>query len=220
MQDIYSKFTDFKSFEVSFVDSHKEPHRNLCTVKSIENNRIVLMANNHDNKNIFPNVDQELQLHICTDQGIYSAKSKLLSITGGLLSTEYTISYPSHSKHSQRREYFRADISVPFKMKVHKNNDINDFFFVDGSSRNICGKGMSFISDKPFMDASAIEVALFFDNHEIVTTAELVYAQPLRTSGAPKFVNAFTFTNIAVRNIEFIIKKCFFYQLDLRKNLI
>lgn len=221
MPDIFNKFRDFKTFEVSFINKEKELHRLFCTVKSIENNRIVLNANNQTNKNIFAQVGDEIQLHIYTETGVYSAKSRMLLVSKGLISTEYIISYPSHSRHSQRREYFRAEIPVKFKMKVYQNEDINDFFFIEGTTRNICGKGMSYLSDTPLIEASTIETELFFEDNVIVDTmASLVYTQPTVVDGRRTFVNAFVFTNILKKDTEFIIKKCFLHQLDLKRRRI
>lgn len=220
MQDIYNKFREFKSFEITFVNQDRELQRLFCTVKSIENNRIILGANNQTNRNIFASVGDELQLHIYTEQGVYSAKSRMLLVTKGIISTEYVISYPSHSKHSQRREYFRAEIPAPFKMKVFQSYDVNDFVLIDKKARNICGKGMSYLSERPFTDYSSIELEIFFENRVIATSADLVYTQPTTINGRPYFINAFTFTDILKGDIEFLIKQCFFHQLDLRRKSI
>lgn len=220
MVDIYNQFKDFKSFEVAFTNGDGILQKIFATVKSIENDRLVIIANNEGNKNIFANVDDELTLYIYTENGIYSSTSKIFERTKGLITTEYVISYPAHSKHSQRREYFRAEIPVKFEMVIYTDNTYTEQTLLKGTTRNICGKGMSFLSNKPFIDYKALELELSFEDRTVKTSAELVYSQTLKLNGKPIFVHAFTFTDISQKNIDFIVKKCFLYQLDLRKKPI
>jgi len=220
IQDVFNQFRDFKSFEVAFYNQDKELQKLYCTVKSIENNRIVLNANNNTNKNIVASVGEDLQLHIYTENGIYSAKSKVILVSKGLINTEYIISYPANSKHSQRREYFRAEIPLKFNMKVFPSENSDKFFAIDGTTRNVCGKGMSFISDKLFLECEKIEVELAFDEKVVKTSAQLVYSKKIVIQDHSKFIHAFMFTDISKKDIEFIIKKCFLHQLDLRKKSI
>lgn len=228
MVDIYNQFKDFKSFEVVFLNSEKELQKLFCTVKSIENNRIFINANNQQNKNMFANIGDDLTLHIYTENGIYSASSKVLLVSKGIVNTEYVISYPENSKHSQRREYFRADLAIDFSMNVFENIEPESatnhqkqiVFVVDSKTRNICGKGMSYMSDKPFPEATMIELSLHFKEKTVSTSASLVYSKQIVVNNRPKFIHAFTFTDIAKKNIDFIVKKCFLHQLDLRRRMV
>lgn len=216
MVDIYNQFKDFKSFEVVFVDKEQQLQKLFCTVKRIENNRIVLNANNQKNENVYAEVGDELKLHIYTENGIYSASSKVLLATKGIIGTEYIIAYPANSKHSQRREYFRADLIIDFNMNIASENK-DETITISGKTKNICGKGMSFISDKPFPDYNTINLTLLFKEKQIETHASLVYSKPIVIDNRQRFVHAFTFTNISKMDIDFIVKKCFLHQLDLRK---
>lgn len=219
MVDIYNQFKDFKSFEVSFLSSENELQRLLCTIKSIENNRIILDANNQKNKGVFANVGDELKLHIYTENGIYSATSKVLLVTKGILNTEYIIAYPANSKHSQRREYFRAEKMVNFSMELQTKDTAQNSITIEGLTKNICGKGMSYVSNAPFEDYESIEITLNFEEFAIETSASLVYSKQIIINDKPKFIHAFTFTNISQKNIDFIVKKCFLHQLDLKKKM-
>lgn len=214
MVDIYNQFRDFKSLEVVF-SLNGEPQKIFCSVKSIEHDRIILAASNQQNKNIFAIEGSDLKLHLFTENGIYSAVSKILSINKGLKVTEYAAAYPINSKHSQRREFFRADLHIDFKMTV-KNENIQDEV-IKASTKNICGKGMSFVSEKPFSEYSSIKLELNFAKKNITTDASLVYSKQIVVDNSPLFVHAFTFTNISSRDIDFIVKKCFLHQLSLRK---
>ena len=220
MNDIYNQFTDFKSFEVVFIDNNGNPQKIFCAVKRIGNDNIVLSSNNEQNKNIFAKTGDELKLHVYTDNGIYSATSKVLNLEKGIINTEYVIVYPTNSKHSQRREYFRADMKVKFKMNVVTNNEKNESFTITSETRNICGKGLSFISNEDFPNYDSAEIELFFDEKIITTSANFVYSKQIVSGNHPKFILAFMFRNISVRDIDFIVKKCFLYQLEERKKHI
>lgn len=216
MLDFYNQFKDFKAFEIAFLNSKKELQKLLCNIKSIESNRIVLNANNQKNKNIFAEVGDELKLHIYTENGIYSATARVLLVTRGLVSTEYIISYPANSKHSQRREYFRAEIPVKFILTVFPENNAEPYV-IEATAQNVCGKGMSYIAQAPFPDYYSLELEMFFEERSIKTSAELVYTRPVQIGGIPHFINAFTLTSISKRDIEFIVKQCFLHQLHLKK---
>lgn len=218
MLDFYNQFKDFKAFEVAFFNENNELQKLVCTIKSIENAKIIILANNQKNKNVFANLGTDLKLHIYTDNGIYSATSKVLLVNKGLINTEYAISYPSKSKHSQRREYFRADLKIDFKMIVTLPKT-GQYETIEGVTWNICGKGMSFLSSTPFLEYDTISAELYFSDRTVQTHAELVYTRQIVAEGKVQFVNAFTFTTISKRNIEFIVKKCFLHQLNLKKRV-
>lgn len=219
MADFYNEFKDFKSFEVVFRNPDGELQKIFCTVKSIEHDRIILDANNQKNKGIFAQQGDDFNLHIYTENGIYSATSKIMQVTKGTVNTEYVIAYPANSKHSQRREYFRADISAPFKLHIQMADE-SKTIVITSKTKNICGKGMSYVSDTVFPAHKLIEVELFFLDKVIKTQAELVYSKQIVINNRPKFIHAFTFTTINKNGIDFIVKKCFLHQLDLRKKLM
>lgn len=215
--DIYEQFKDFKAFEVVFLDEENQPRKIFCTVKSIENDNIILDANNEKNDNLIAQIGTELKLHIYTENGIYSATSKVLSLTKGLMNTEYIISYPTNSKHSQRREYFRADMDIEFKMQITTNSEPKETFHIAAKTRNICGKGMSFVYDREFSAYSSAQIELLFREKSIRTSASLVYSKQIVMGSKPKYILAFNFNDISSKDIDFIVKKCFLYQLEVRK---
>lgn len=219
MADIYDQFKDFKSFEVTFYNDNNELQKMFCNVKSIENSSIIIDADNAQNKNVFAKVGDDLKLYIYTENGIYSATSKVLLANKGVFVTEYIISYPANSKHSQRREYFRADLNINFKMNVSmaSDSDSSSDFVIKSNTRNICGKGMSYLADSQFPEYDVIAIDLFFNEKTVNTLAKLVYSKQIIVGNKPKFIHAFTFTNIFPKDIDFIVKKCFLHQLDLRK---
>lgn len=216
MVDIYEQFRDFKSFEMTFENENGEEQKLFCNVKSVDNRALVIEADNKLNKNVHADVNDELRLHIYTDNGIYSADSKILEVTKQDKLTEYVIDYPSNSKHSQRREYFRADLTVDFKMDIKLPEGPEANKLVKATTKNICGKGMSYVADKPFCEYDSIKLDLLFEK-EIKTSARLVYSKQIIVNNRPKYIHAFTFIDISQKDIDFIVKKCFLFQLDMRK---
>lgn len=215
MVDIYEQFRDFKSFEVTFVNEKGETQKLFCNVKSVDNHALVIESGNNLNKNVHADVNTALKLYIYTDNGIYSAESKVIEVTKHDKLTEYVIDYPANSKHSQRREYFRADLTVDFKMDIKLPEGTSKH--VDSTTKNICGKGLSYIADKPFPEYDSIKIDLLFGEKEIKTAARLVYSKQIVVNNRPKYVHAFTFTDISQKDIDFIVKKCFLFQLEMRK---
>lgn len=217
MLDIYNQYKDFKSFEVVFTSKGRELQKIFCSVKSIENNRIIIDANNKQNNNVIGNVGDDLKLYIYTESGVYTSTSKVILVTKGILNTEYVISYPANSKHSQRREYFRADLNIDFQMNILPKDETQPHIVIDSKTRNMCGKGMSYVSNEEFPEYDMIDLTLFFKEKAINTIAKLVYSKEAIIGHNKKFIHAFTFSNISQKNIDFVVKKCFLHQLDLKK---
>ncbi len=217
MVDIYEQFRDFKSFEMTFTDGNGEEQKLFCNVKSVDNRALIIEADNKLNKKVHADVNDELKLHIYTDNGIYSADSKVLEVTKQDKSTEYVINYPSNSKHSQRREYFRAELTVDFSMDIKLPEDSGANKLINATTKNICGKGMSYVADKPFCEYDSIKLDLLIEEKEIKTSARLVYTKQIVVNNRPKYIHAFTFIDISQKDIDFIVKKCFLFQLEMRK---
>lgn len=217
MVDIYEQFRDFKSFEMTFENENGEVQKLFCNVKNVDNRALVIESDNKLNKKVHADVNNELKLYIYTDNGIYSADSKVLEVTKQDKLTEYVIDYPSNSKHSQRREYFRAELTVDFKMDIKPLDDSCENKHIDSTTKNICGKGMSYVADKPFCEYDSLKIDLLFEEKEIQTSARLVYTKQIVVNNRPKYIHAFTFIDISQKDIDFIVKKCFLFQLEMRK---
>lgn len=217
MLDIYNQFKDIKSFEISFTDKYKEIQTLFCSVKSIESSNIVVDVNRKQNRNITASEGDELKLHIYTEGGVYSAASVVLEANQGVINTEYVISYPANSKHYQRREYFRAEMAIDAKIAVLTDAAHSQDFIIDVKTKNICGKGMSYVSDLPFLEHDAIGISLLFKDKTIDTFAKLVYTRELLVNYQTRYVHAFSFKTISQKDTDYIVKQCFLHQLELRK---
>lgn len=216
MVDIYRDYKDFKAFEVTFQRDEGQKHL-FCNVVSIENDSFIIDAENEKNKNVFASVGDNIKLYIYTESGIYSAESRVLKVEKGLLSSKYTIEYPANTKHSQRREYYRADMAVETKIHVTPCDDSALGVTFEAKTRNICGKGMSVVLNEEIPPNSEILVQLIFSEKKISTNASLVYSKQIVEGNHPKFIHAFHFPDLSQKDVDFIVKKCFLYQLELRR---
>jgi c-di-GMP-binding flagellar brake protein YcgR len=215
--DINNEFKDIKSFELTVNNSNNEIKRIFCNVIKIKNNQLILESDNKKNMNIFLSVGDKANLHIYTKNGVYSAVSIIISVKKERFSTNYIIQYPKDVKHSQKREYFRTDLEITFKMKILQNNEKDNFFIIESKTLDICAKGISYISSTPFPENTSIKLRLFFKEKIIKTFAQLVYSSQIVINNELKFIHGLALTMISQKDMDFIGKKCFLYQLDLKK---
>ena len=173
----------------------------FCTIYYVENEKLTVFF---DKQTELP--EKEIEINIYSQDGIYNATSRILSSNYLNETTFYMLSFPSNIKHSQRREYLRADIEADFAMKVMF--DGQEFEKIISTTKNICAKGLAFVADKQMGAYTELEIALFLAGKEINTKAELVYCTPIRIGNSFKFLTAVTFTNISKEEMNFITLQC------------
>ena len=173
----------------------------FCTIYYVENEKLTVFF---DKQTDLP--EKELEINIYAQDGIYNATSRILSSNYLNETTFYMLSFPSNIKHSQRREYLRADIETDFAMKVYF--DGQEIEKIISTTKNICAKGLAFIADRQMGAYSNLEVDLFLAGKEIKTQAELVYSTPIRVDNTFKFLTAVTFTSISKEEMNFITLQC------------
>ena len=173
----------------------------FCTIYYVDNEKITVFF---DQQTDLP--EKEIQINIYAEDGIYSATSRILSSNYLNETTFYMLSFPSNIKHSQRREYLRADIETDFALIVtFDGQEVNKII---STTKNICAKGLAFIADKQLGPYSSLQVDLFLAGKEIKTNAELVYSTPIRMDNTFKFLTAVTFTTISKEEMNFITLQC------------
>lgn len=173
----------------------------FCTIYYVENDKLMVFFDKHTE---LP--EKEIEVNIYAEDGIYSATSRILSSNYLNETTFYMLSFPSNIKHSQRREYLRADIETDFALKVMLEG--TQVEKIISTTKNICAKGLAFVSDKQMSAYSNLEVDLFLAGKEIQTNAELVYSMPIRVDNTFKFLTAVTFTTISKEEMNFITLQC------------
>ncbi len=210
MADIFEEYKNLKSFEVEFFDEIYL-HRIICKIKNIEPDRMLIVSENSKTGDNKPKVGTNLTLNVYSENGIYNSLSRVIDVKEEGDTTVYAISFPSQNKVTQRREYFRANLKIPYVMNVRRK-DKNDL--LEGLTINICGKGICIQTSKPFLPYDNIDLLLNFKNKSISTGAEYVYTRTSAENGRPAFQHAFVLTTIAQEDIDFIVGQCFLYQLS------
>ena len=173
----------------------------FCTIYYVENEKLTVFF---DKQTELP--EKEIQINIYAQDGIYSATSRILSSNYLNETTFYMLSFPSNIKHSQRREYLRADIETDFSLTISFEGTQVDKII--STTKNICAKGLAFVADKQMHAYTNIEVELFLEGKVIRTHAELVYSNPIRVNNTFKFLTAVTFTDISKEEMNFITLQC------------
>ena len=173
----------------------------FCTIYYVENDKLTVFF---EKQTALP--EQEIEINIYAADGIYNAASRILSSNYLNETTFYMLSFPSNIKHSQRREYLRADIQTDFALTIEFEGTQVDKIIA--TTKNICAKGLAFVADKQMSAYTKLEVDLFLAGKEIKTAAELVYSNPIRVDNTFKFLTAVTFTTISKEEMNFITLQC------------
>ena len=175
--------------------------RHFCTIYYVENDEITVFL---DTGKDLP--ECEIEINIYAPDGIYNAKSEILS--GNYLGEKvfYKLSFPTNIKHSQRREYLRADIETPFHLLI-KDGDEKPIM-VESITKNICAKGLCFVSDRLITSYSKLSVEMLLNGKMVKTGAELVWSNPVRMDNTFKFMTALTFVDISKEDMDFVAKEC------------
>lgn len=177
----------------------------FCTIYYVENDKLTVFF---DKQTELP--EKEIEINIYAQDGVYNATSRILSSNYLNETTFYMLSFPSNIKHSQRREYLRADIETDFAMTVEFEGTQVDRIIA--TTKNICAKGLAFISDKQMNAYTKLDIELFLAGKQINTHAELVYSNPIRINNSFKFLTAVTFTDISKEEMNFITLQCMKYK--------
>jgi len=210
MADFLEEYKNLKSFEVEFFDD-VYMHRIMCKIKNIEPDRMLIVSENSKTGAVKPKIGTNLTLNVYSENGIYNSLSRVIDVKEDGDFTVYSIAYPSQNKMTQRREYFRANLKIPFFMTVKRKDKTE---IIEGETVNICGKGICIQNNKPFLPYENINININFKNNVINTDAEYVYSRPVADNGRPAFQHAFMLTTIEQKDIDFIVGQCFLYQLS------
>lgn len=210
MSDIFEEYKNLKSFEVEFFDN-EFMHRIMCKIRNIEPDKMLIVSENSKTGDVKPKVGTNLALNVYAENGIYNSISRVLDVQESDNETIYAISYPAQNKMTQRREYFRADLKINYKLSVKRGDKVD---VLEGETTNICGKGICIRNTKPFLTYDKIDVELNFKNRAVHSNAEYVYSRTSFDGGKPSFLHAFMLTNIEQKDVDFIVGQCFLYQLS------
>ena len=177
------------------------------TITSVIGDRVTIVSEQKINN---LKIGQPIEVNTYSENGVYSGQSQLISYSSDINKRSFIINYPKEIKHSQRREYLRANINANFELTITNDNGQE---IISGKTRDICGKGISFFYEKPLSQFSKYNVKIKLKGKEIISNCQLVYTRVTIEKGKPKFVNAFVLTGIITDDIKFLVDECISHHL-------
>ena len=146
-------------------------------------------------------------LYVHTDDGVYNIECEVLDFGDDYCK----LSMPTVMKHSQRREFLRANLQLKAILNFRNRDYENETREI--KTMNACGRGICFDSKEDLSYAKDIAVELFLSDKIVETDAEIVYVKPVEKHDGLVFLTALTFTTISDSDINAIVRECFLYKL-------
>ena len=172
-----------------------------CTIYYIESDIVTVIA---DENIELP--EQNIDINIYAEDGVYNAVSRIVSNSELNGQYFYRLSFPVNIRYSQRREFLRANIETDFVLSIKLDGE--EVERIESKTKNICAKGLCFVSNKQIKTFSSIDVILFLDGKEISSKGQVVYSNPVRIDHTFKFLTAVTFIDITQEEMNFITLQC------------
>jgi c-di-GMP-binding flagellar brake protein YcgR len=220
MVDIYNYLIESKKIEVIYKDQAGIPYQLSSQINKLADDRILIAPPETKGKAVNIEDGTKIKIIICTEQGIFSGYSTVMSKKLYEEMPGLWISFPYNSQHCQRREYLRAPIHVEFELNIFKDRDRQDQIVKKYITKSLSGKGLNFISDAPLVDYYDIQCKIFLnDNHEPIESAcEHIYSKKINIMGEDKYQHALAFSTISEHDVDRLVKICFKYQIEQRRN--
>ena len=185
-----------------------------CLIKKIDDDYVEFIGVSDYSEQV--SLGALVDIRIYSADGVIYSSATLLRITKIKDKPVYMTTYPERYDQTQKRQYYRADLHLPITLLTVLNN--GSVKQTNATTKNISGRGMCFISlDAKFPDFYSITVNIKFPNRAIVTTAEHVYTNPVTYKGSILYIHAFKFLKIEPEEINYIVKECFLYQLESKR---
>lgn len=151
--------------------------------------------------------DEVINIHVYTADGIYHIESKVLNFGDDYCK----ISLPIVMRHSQRREFLRADLNL--KAVIDYRNNEYEPKTLEIETVNVCGRGICFNSKEDISRAKDMSVEIILQDRIVESKAEVVYSKPIQEPNGMVFLTALVLTSISDQNINALVRECFLYKL-------
>lgn len=150
---------------------------------------------------------EKINIHVYTDEGIYSIESDVIDFGDDYC----VISMPTVLKHSQRREFLRANLEL--KVLLSFRNENYELEHHEIKTINVCGRGICFNFKENISKIKDAHVEIFLSEQIVETDAEIVYVRPSNTEEGLMFFVAMMLTTISNQDTNAIVRECFLYKL-------
>lgn len=220
MSGIYEYLNELRKIELEVKGPNEEQLVLRSYIKSVLDDKILIDAPSKKNVNYNIPDGKEIEIIIQGEDGVYSGTCTVIGKEISGISGIW-ISHPLNSKRVQRREYVRVELDLSIAISLIKTADNEDKDTFDVKVQNINGKGFSFLSNKPLNAYYDIfcQFKLNDGNDQIIKTrCEHIYSDVKMVHAEMLYKHALAFIDLDDNSTERIVKECFKYQLDERKN--
>lgn len=180
--------------------------------KTYEKNIILSIPTSKEKKFDYRN-GKEMTAFLYTKGGIF----KLNVILGYLYKDSCSVVLIENKERIQRRQYIRVPLHIKYKLRLFCEYGSDT---IEGNAKNISGKGLNANLRKDISNYPKIEATLFFEEKKITTMARIVKIREVSNKGTRFYNTSFEFLTINEKEIDFIVKKCFEYEILERKKLL
>ena len=195
--------------------SYKDNEESFCTVKA-EIKKIdskFLLANVKFQADLSIEIPQEIFLNFICNDGIYYAKTSLLSLKNDAPYTIFYIKTPEIVEHQQKREFFRVKAQYDCVYSIKNNGVISEY---KTQTADISAGGVSIILATEEQAQKITEITLRINNTPITARVTYVRSTPV----ADTMKASFKFDKISETNREFITQACFQKQMEERRKIL
>ena len=212
--DLINDGSDVKFARLLFNKGTDDALSFNCLIKDIEQEYINFVATSDYTDQV--QAGAPLEVRIYSQSGIVKAEATLLKTYKQNSTLCYTTTYPTPFEHTQKREYYRADIHIPVKLLILlQNGQVKN---IEATTKNISGRGMCFVSVEPEIpNYHSITINFTLNGRFFVVTGDYVHSTPVKYKNATLYIHAFKFISIEAEDINFIVKECFLHQLRQKK---
>ena len=150
---------------------------------------------------------ESVTIYAHTPEGVYNIEADVLDFGDDYCK----LSIPRIIKHSQRREFLRADLKIKVILNFRDREYEEQTYEV--RTINVCGRGICFNFREDITYAKDIRLELFLSDRIVKTNASVVYIKPIETPEGLMFMTAMTLTTISDADVNAIVRECFLYKL-------
>lgn len=217
MPDIYDFIKELAPVEIEYMDSNDVYHCLNSHIKSLDEDFILVAPPQRNNAAINIPDGQEININFKTENGLYSAASKVISKQLDSISG-LKVSYPHKSQLLERREFVRVPLNLKVEIIKFLDSTGLNIDKIEVMTRNISGSGLCFVSDKVLDNYYDIHCKIYLEKNDepIYVRCDHLYSKKVKINQERAYLTALSFSGISDEGIAKIVKACFKYQIDHR----
>lgn len=218
MPDMYDFIKETAPFELEYIDGYDNYNCLNSHVKRVYEDYILIAPPQKNDLSYNLSDGQEVTIIFKTEKGIFSAVSTVIGTQLGLMSG-LKISFPFDTKLTERREFVRVPLALKVEVIKFFDKDCQKSESFHIKTRNISGRGLCYISDRPMSDYYDLlcKIHLESEKEPISVRCDHVYSKKIKINNEKAYLTAFSYADLSNEDTAKLVKACFKYQIDCRK---